>query len=86
MGKKSLIRKIMGKKSLQKNRIKSFLKSNRIVLAAIAGAAAGVVITRVVGSEKAKEMLQAMEGNIKNLGQKLMNGKHEAMLKMQKAS
>jgi hypothetical protein len=84
MGKKSLIRKIMGKKSFQKNRLTSFVKSNRIVLAAIAGAAAGVVITRVVGSEKAKEMFQAMEGNIKNLSQKLMNGKHEAML--QKAS
>ena len=76
----------MGKKSFYKNRLKSFMKSNRIILAAIAGAAAGVVITRMVGSERAKEMLHSMEGNMKNLSQKLMNGKHEAMLKMEKAS
>jgi hypothetical protein len=74
----------MEKKAFRKNRFRSFVKSNRIVLAAIAGAAAGVVITRVIGSEKAKEMFQSMEGNIKNLSHKFMNGKREAML--QKAS
>lgn len=84
MGKRSFIKSVMEKKAFRKNRFRSFVKSNRIVLAAIAGAAAGVVITRVIGSEKAKEMFQSMEGNIKNLSHKFMNGKREAML--QKAS
>jgi len=61
------------------------MKSNRLVLAAIAGAAAGVLITRVLGSERAMEMMHNMEGNVKSLGHKLMNGKAEA-LKMAKAS
>ena len=76
----------MGKKSFYKNQIKSFMKSNRIVLAAIAGAAAGIVITQVLGSERAKEMMHAAEGNIKNLSHKLLNGKAEALLKLAKAS
>ena len=76
----------MGKKSFYKNRIKSFMKSNRIVLAVIAGATAGIVITRLLGSERAQEVLQSMEGNIKNLSHKLMNGKTETLSKMAKAS
>jgi hypothetical protein len=86
MGKKSFLKSVMERKAFRKTRLRSFLKSNRIVLAAIAGAAAGIVITRMAGSEKAKEMFQAMEGSVKNLSHKLMTGKHEAMLKMQKAS
>jgi len=77
---------VMGKKSFYKNRVRSFMKNNRIILAAIAGAAAGVVITRVLGSERAKEVFHNVEGNIRNLSHKLMNGKHETMLKMEKAS
>ena len=76
----------MGKKSFYKNRIKPLLKSNRIVLAAIAGAAAGIVITQILGSEKAREMMHAMEGNVKNLSRKLMNGNAETLLKLAKAS
>jgi hypothetical protein len=84
MGKKSFYN--LGKKSFFKSRMKPFFKSNRIVLAAIAGAAAGVVITRVLGSEKARQVLSSMEGNLRGLGHKFMNGTKEAALKMQKAS
>lgn len=83
MGKKSLIQKFLGKKSFsKKNRVASFMKSNRVVLVAIAGAAVGAIIIRTLGSERAKEVMQAMEGNIKTLGQKIMDGKDAALLKV----
>jgi hypothetical protein len=87
MGKKSLIQKFLGKKSfVKKNRLASFMKNNRMVLATIVGAAAGAIIIRALGSERGKEMKQAVEGSIKTIGQKIMEGRQAAMLKMEKAS
>jgi hypothetical protein len=84
MGKKSFLN--MGKKSFFKSRVKPFMKSNGMVWAAIAGAAVGIVITRLLGSEKAREVLASVPGNVRDLSHRVLNGTKEAALKMQKAS
>lgn len=61
----------MGKK---KSFYKKFAKKNKIVLAALSGAAAGIALASVLGTEKAKEMLQSVEGNMKDFGNRLVNG------------
>lgn len=63
----------MGKKAKM---IKKLTKGNKVLLAALTGAAAGIALAGILGSEKAKELLSSVEGNIADFGNRLANGTH----------
>jgi hypothetical protein len=66
----------MGKKSKKsgKKALKSFVKGNKIFLAALGGAAAGITLANVLGTEKAQEMVRAVEDSVASIGDKIKNG------------
>lgn len=58
MGKKA-------KKSSTKKMIGSFVMKNRVMLAAVAGAATGITLASVLGTEKAKRVINGLEDSVK---------------------
>ncbi len=65
----------MGKnKSFYKKQVKPFMQNNSTVLAAFGGAAAGIAIANILGSDKAKQILQSVEDSAKEYSAKLFNG------------
>jgi hypothetical protein len=65
----------MGKK--KKSALKYFSKfgkNNKVMWAAISGAAAGIAIARVLGTQKAADILQAAETSIKDFSNKVTEG------------
>lgn len=62
------------KKSKSMTGIKKFAVRNKLVLAALGGAAAGVAIARLLGTEKAAEILNTVEGNVREFGHKVSAG------------
>ena len=54
--------------------IKNFAVKNRVVLAALGGAAAGVAISRLLGTEKAAEILNTVGSNVREFGHKVSAG------------
>jgi hypothetical protein len=66
----------MGKKSKKYARkaLKSFAKSNRIFLAALGGVAAGVTLSGIVGTEKAQQMVRAVENSVASISEKVKSG------------
>jgi hypothetical protein len=68
--------KIMGKKknkSFYKKQLKPFLKSNKVVLAALTGAATGIALASVLGTEKARQLVETVEDSIKDFSSKVKN-------------
>jgi hypothetical protein len=60
----------MGKKKNKSNKklLKKFMKSNRVMLAAFAGAATGIALAGILGTERAKAMVQTVEDSVKDFG------------------
>ena len=54
-----------GKKSSMKKMIGSFVMKNRVMLAAVAGAATGITLASALGTEKAKKMMNGLEDSVK---------------------
>jgi hypothetical protein len=68
----------MGKRKLiNKKLFKRLAKRNRLLLAAIGGAADGIAISAIMGSDKAKQILQTVEDNVKGFNAKFQNGTHK---------
>jgi cell division protein FtsL len=63
----------MGKKSAKKQ-FKKFLKGNRVLLAALAGTATGITISNILGTEKAKQLVDAIEDSVHKLASKVTKG------------
>jgi len=63
-----------GKKSFYKKRLKPLLKQNRVLLAAMGGAITGITIANILGTDKAKQIADTIEGSVKNFTDKLRNG------------
>jgi hypothetical protein len=61
------------KKSFYKKQVKSFVKSNRLLFAALGGVAAGISIAALLGTEKAKEILHTVENNVRDFKNKIAN-------------
>lgn len=66
----------MGKKSKKfaKKALKSFVKGNKIFLAALGGAAAGITLASIVGTEKAQQMVRTIENSVASISDKVRNG------------
>ena len=62
------------KKSFYKKELKPFIKSNRTLLTLLAGVTSGIAIAGILGTEKAKEIVQSVEDNVKDLSNKVANG------------
>ena len=62
------------KKSFYKKQLKPFLKGNRTLIAVLSGVASGIAIAGIIGTEKAKEILQSVEDNVKDFNKKVANG------------
>lgn len=65
MGKKS------DKKSFYKKSVKPFVKGNRVLLAALTGVAAGLTLSSLMGTEKAKRLLHTIEGSVQDFTSKI---------------
>jgi hypothetical protein len=72
------------KKSFWKKQLKPFVKNNNVLLAALGGAAAGISIAGILGTEKAKQIISSIEDNVKDFKTKVANefehvanGKHD---------
>lgn len=66
MGKKN-------KKSFYKKQLKPFLKSNRVMLAALTGAATGIAIASILGTERAKQLVNTVEESVRDFTSKARN-------------
>jgi hypothetical protein len=66
----------MGKKSKKSGRrtLKSFIKGNKVFLAALGGVAAGIGLANALGTEKAQQMVRAIEDSVTSIGEKVKNG------------
>lgn len=66
----------MGKKKKKtgKKALKAFIKSNKVMLAALGGAAAGITMATALGSEKAKELVNTLENSLSTISDKIQNG------------
>lgn len=64
----------MGKKKKIKKELKTFVKSNKVLIAAFGGAAAGLTLAGILGSEKGKEILDTVENAIVDTADRITNG------------
>jgi hypothetical protein len=63
----------MGKKknkSFYKANVKPVISDNKILLAALGGVAAGITLAGILGTEKAKQIVQTVEDSVKDFTQK----------------
>ena len=67
MGKKN-------KKSFYKKALRPFIKDNRVLLAALGGAAAGITLANVLGTQKAQEVLHTVEDSISHFKDRVVSG------------
>lgn len=67
MGKKN-------KKSFYKKQLKPLMKGNGILLAALGGAAAGITLASILGTEKAQQMLHTVEDSIAGFSERVSRG------------
>ena len=65
------------KKSFYKREVRPFLKGNRTILSVLAGITSGIAIAGILGTEKAKQIVQSVEDNIKDLNKKVDIGKYK---------
>ena len=54
------------KKSFYKKQLKPFLKGNKILLAALAGAATGITLASILGTEKAQQVVHGVENSVRD--------------------
>jgi hypothetical protein len=65
----------MGKKNKTTAKlVRKFAKSNKLALAALGGVATGIAVAGILGNEKAKELLNSVEGGLREFGNKVSNG------------
>lgn len=55
----------------KKSSLKKFAKKNKVLLATFGGAAAGIAVAALFGTEKAKEVLHSIEESINDFSKKL---------------
>lgn len=65
----------MGKKnkSFFKQNVKPFLSDNRLLLTALGGVAVGISLANILGSDKAKQLVDNMESSVKEFTNKMKN-------------
>jgi hypothetical protein len=63
-----------GKKSFYKKQLRPFVKSNQVLLAALGGAAAGITLSSLLGTEKAKQVFDTVQTSMKDFSDKVING------------
>lgn len=63
----------MGKKnkSFFKQNVKPFLSDNRLLLTALGGVAVGISLANILGSDKAKQLVDSMESSVKEFTNKM---------------
>jgi hypothetical protein len=67
----------MGKKNKSKSlkkKMKSVLPDNTILFAALGGVAAGITLASIVGADKAKQMVEAVEGSVNQFTDRVKHG------------
>jgi hypothetical protein len=66
------------KKKSKIKMFKKFAKGNAVLLAGLGGVAAGVALAGLLGSEKAKQLVQSVQDNVSDFGNQLANGLRKA--------
>ena len=70
----------MSKKNKKiKKEVKSLLKGNKILFAALGGAAAGLTLAGIFGAEKGKEILDTVEDSIAKTADRISNGNFKTL-------
>jgi hypothetical protein len=62
-----------GKKSFYKKQLKPLVKQNKVLLAALGGVATGITIAGILGTEKAKQLVDTIEDSVKTFTEKIKN-------------
>jgi chitinase len=62
-----------GKKSFYKKQLKPLVKQNKVLLAALGGVATGITIAGILGTEKAKQLVDTIEDSVKTFTDKIKN-------------
>jgi len=70
-GKTTVMGKKKNKKSFYKKQLKPFLKGNRVLIAALGGAAAGITLSNILGTERAQNVLHTVENSIQEFSDKV---------------
>ena len=72
----------MGKKSKKiKKELKALLKGNKVLFAALGGAAAGLTLAGIFGTAKGKAILDTVEDSIADTADRISNGHLKSQLK-----
>lgn len=74
MGKKKKNKNKNKFKKISSKRVSSFLTDNSLLLAVLGGAAAGISLAALLGTEKAKQIVDNISESAKNIASKLDNG------------
>ena len=66
------------KKNFFKKELKPAIKNNKLLFAALGGVASGIALAGILGSEKAKAILETVENTISDVGHRINKefGKH----------
>jgi hypothetical protein len=62
------------KKSFYKKELKPLFKGNKVLFAALGGAAAGIAIANIFGTEKASQILKTVEDSVAEASDRISNG------------
>jgi hypothetical protein len=62
-----------GKKSFYKKQLKPLLRQNKVLLAALGGVATGITIAGILGTEKARELVNTIEDSVRTFSDKIKN-------------
>ena len=66
------------KQKIWKKALRAFIKGNKVLLAALGGAAAGITLSNILGIEKAQQIVKAVEDSVSSIGDKITNGLHKS--------
>jgi hypothetical protein len=62
------------KKSFYKKSLKPLLSDNKLLMAALGGVAAGISLAGILGIEKARQIVDTLEGSVKDFSNKVKSG------------
>lgn len=65
------------KKLIKAKNINSFIMDNRVLIAALGGAAAGISLAGILGTEKAKEIIDNISGSARKIAESLKDNIEE---------
>jgi hypothetical protein len=64
----------MGKKKTIRKALRKYVRKNKVMFAALGGAAAGITVAGIVGTQKAEDILKSVENGVKDFQNTVVEG------------